>query len=277
MDLTMGWHIPTRIPMTEIQEPSADSRPAGQACEGDTFYKLLAWLSPSFPVGAFAYSHGLEWAVEAGDVGGARDLEVWVGDLLAVGSGRTDGILFAHAHAAALSESWEDLEELSALARALAPSKERRLETLAQGTAFLDAIAKAWPWPGLAAVRDALGVANPGVANPGVGDPASGSLRDEVPYPIAVAAVCAGHGVPVRPALHAYLHAFAANLVSAGVRLIPLGQSDGQRVTAGLSAAVEACLDQALSAPLEALGGIALAADIASMRHETQYTRLFRS
>jgi urease accessory protein len=98
-----------------------------------------------------------------------------------------------------------------------------------------------------------------------------------VAYPVAVGVTAAGHGIALDPALHAFLHAVTANLISAGVRLVPLGQSDGQRVLAALESVVEATAARALATPLEEVGSAALRADLTSLLHETQYTRLFRS
>ncbi len=221
------------------------------------FYRLLAWLSPSYPVGAFAYSHGVEWAVEDGTIRGETELLTWVTDILELGGGRSDGILFCAAHAAVTGGDLERLSEINELALALAPSSERRLETAAQGTAFLSTTLGAWAW------ADA--------------SKAAALLGGETAYPVAVATAAAGHGIPVRPALHAYLHAFAANLVSAGVRLIPLGQSAGQRVLAALEGPVAAAMQEALAGTLDSVGGAVMLADVAAIRHETQYTRLFRS
>nr|WP_286198716.1 urease accessory protein UreF [Mesorhizobium sp. BR1-1-16] len=220
-------------------------------------HRLLAWLSPSFPVGAFSYSHGLEWAIEDGTVTDAPKLEAWVGDILMHGAGRSDAILFAHA-AAAIDDPVA-LRDIVDLAAAFQPGAERRLESLAQGRAFLIAVRAAWPNPALertAAVID------------GVEGPA---------YAVAVAVAAAAHGVPRRPAVHAYLHAFAANIISAGLRAVPLGQTDGQKIIARLGPVVARVVDSVEGLPLEALGGAAFRADIASMKHETQYTRLFRS
>ncbi len=219
-------------------------------------YRLMAWLSPSYPVGAFSHSHGLEWAVEADEVSDAAALESWVEDVLRHGGGRQDAILFTQAHRAAAAGLSAELEEIAELAAALNPSKERRIETLSQGRAFLIATRAAWP-----AEFEPLG------------EPGS----DETAYPVAVAVAAAAHGLPLRPALLAYLHAFAANIVSAGVRLVPLGQTDGQRLIAGLEPVVAEAASAAELATLDDLGGCALLADIASMRHETQYTRLFRT
>lgn len=218
-------------------------------------YRLMTWLSPAYPVGAFSYSHGIEYAVEAGRLPDAESLRLWLTDLLQLGSGRNDAILFRHAFEAA--EDPSALREIAELATAFAASSERRLETTAQGRAFVEATCDAWPTKTLDCLCEAW----------------SGPLA----YPVVVAVAAAGHGLALRASLQAYLQGFAANLVSAGVRLIPLGQRDGQRVIAALEAPIAATLEAALTAPLEDLGGVAVLADLAAMKHETQYTRLFRS
>jgi urease accessory protein len=216
----------------------------------------MIWLSPAYPVGGYSYSHGLEWSVEAGKVGDAATLGAWIEDVLAHGAGRSDAIFLAEAWRAFAAGDAGALELAAELAAALAPSAERRLETLAQGTAFLAATLAAWPKPELEALA------------------AEGR---EVAYPIAVGAATAAHGLPLVETAQAFLQAFAANLFSAGVRLIPLGQSDGLRVLARLEPLIPRVVAGALGASLDDVGGAAIAADIASMRHETQYTRLFRS
>jgi urease accessory protein len=203
---------------------------------------LAAWFSPGYPVGAYSYSHGLEWAVEAGTVTGAASLEAWTRDVLAYGAGRSDAILLARTMEA------EDPASLAELAEALAPSSERRLETMAQGAAFARTTRAAW-----------------GVAVP------------DLPYPVAVGHAARLLGLPPAPTVTLYVQAFAAGIVSAGVRLIPLGQTDGQRITAALLPLVAEVAEAALAVPLDAVGGIALGADLAAMLHETQYTRLYRS
>ena len=116
----------------------------GPAEPGAALMPLMLWLSPAFPVGSFAYSHGLEWAVEAGDIFDARSLGGWPVDLLTFGSPRADAILFASAFRAAEASDWPALLETNDLAVALAASAERRLETTAQGAAFVTAARAAW-------------------------------------------------------------------------------------------------------------------------------------
>ncbi len=212
--------------------------------------RLLTWLSPAFPTGGFAYSHGLEWSVAAGEVGDEAGLRDWIADLLLYGAGRSDAILLRHAHAAGP----RDLAALCALGAALGFGHERRLETLAQGEAFVRAAAP-WPGPRLATLADA----------------------HPVPYPVAVGAVAADHGIAADLAAAAYTQAFAASLVSAAVRLIPLGQSAGLRVVAALEPVIAAVVEETRAAGLDDLGGASFRADIAILKHETQQTRLFRT
>jgi urease accessory protein len=217
----------------------------------------MAWLSPAYPVGAFSYSSGLEWAVEAGDIADAESLRRWLAIVMADGSGFCDAVLFAHAHRSLADPDDLALRTVAELAAALAPSKERFLETTAQGQAFIDATRAAWPCAALDRLEKAW----------------TGPMA----YPVAVAVSAAGHGIAVEPALQAFLHAVAANLISAGVRLVPLGQSDGQRVLAALEPVVAMTARRALTASLDDIGSATVRADLASLRHETQYTRLFRS
>jgi urease accessory protein len=237
--------------------------PAPRVAENDThlpaaaLYRLQAWLSPAYPVGAFSFSSGLEWAVEAGDVIDAASVQRWIAVILADGGGFCDAVFFVHAHCAIEQGDDGALAGVAELAVALAPSKERHLETTAQGSAFLAATRAAWP----CAALDRLVAVGSGPCA----------------YPVAVAAAAAGHGIGVAPALAAFLHALAANLISAGVRLIPLGQTDGQRVLAALEPVIAATAARARATPLDEVGSAAFRADLASLRHETQYTRLFRS
>jgi urease accessory protein len=247
---------PPRHALRARGEGSAGACDQGEI-DSAALYRLMAWLSPAFPVGAFSYSSGIEWAVEAGDIRDAGTLQRWLAVVIAEGGGFCDAAMFANAHRAVESGDHAQLRATAELAVALAPCKERHLETTSQGRAFVEAVRAAWPCAALdrfAAIWDG-----------------------EIAYPVAVAVTVAGHGVPLVPALHAYMHAAAANLISAGVRLIPLGQTDGQRVLAALETVVAAAAVRAMATSLDGIGGAAFRADLAAMRHETQYTRLFRS
>jgi len=214
--------------------------------DGDIL-RLLAWLSPAFPTGAYAYSHGLEWAVETGDVTDSDTLSAWLADVLAHGAGRNDAIVLRHAHRAAADPA--ALAGVAELAAATAPCRERQAETLGQGAAFVLAAA---PW----------------------GTP---TLPARVPYPVAVGAMAGWHGIDEDSAAAGYLQAVTGNLISAAVRLVPLGQSAGLAVLASLEPVVLHIAAATRDATLDDLGGCAFRSDMASMQHETQYTRLFRS
>jgi urease accessory protein len=217
---------------------------------------LFAWLSPTFPIGSFAYSHGLEYVVRHGDMHDANTLRSWLGDLLAHGAIRTDLILASVVARSVLAEDMEDLARASELALALAPSRERHLETTQQGRSFLDMVRAAWPSATLDRLFDA---------------------SDEIAYPVAFGGALAAHRLALGPSLAAYALQFASNLVSAVVRLGTVGQTDGQKVIASLAKPARRAAAFARSAKLDDIGAAAFRLDIASVRHETQYSRLFRS
>lgn len=244
--------------MTTMGMPMAKTTNMGESPAAPAaFYRLLAWMSPAYPVGAFSYSHGIEWAVETGDITDLKTLVDWLGIVLAEGSGLADATFCAHAHRAVTAGDGPALAAVAELALAFQPTRERRLETSAQGNAFMAATEAAWPAAPLALVR--------------------ACWPEAIAYPVAVGAATAAHGIGEATAVHALLHAVAANLISAAVRLVPLGQTDGQRALAALEPVVAATTTAALRLALDDIGGHALRSDIASMRHETQYTRLFRS
>jgi urease accessory protein len=215
------------------------TEPPSEACAVQI---LTAWLSPAYPVGAYSYSHGLEWAVEAGEVADPRSLEAWTAGVLEFGAGRTDAILLRHAYAA------DDPAPLAEFAAALAASAERLTETLQQGAAFARATAAAWELD-----------------------------LPALPYPVALGRAAGLMGLPVDLTATLYLQAFAASLVSAGVRLVPIGQTDGQRITARLLPLAARLAAETAGAGLDDVGGCAVRADLAAILHETQRTRLFRT
>jgi urease accessory protein len=225
--------------------------------ETAALYRLMTWLSPSFPVGAFSYSSGIEWAVEAGDITDAASLHNWLAAVLTDGSGFCDAVLLAQTHCAVTAHDDARLRETAELAAALVPSRERQLETTTQGRAFIEIARSAWHCDGLDQVIAACG--------------------GTIVYPVAVGLVSAAHGIALEPSLHAFLHAVVSNWISAGSRLIPLGQTDSQRVLAQLEPSVAATANRAIAATPDDLGSATFRADLASLRHETQYTRLFRS
>ncbi len=243
--------------MTTNDLAPVDDRREMTGGEAAALYRLMTWLSPAFPVGGFSYSSGIEWAVEAGDIADAGTLRDWLAAMLEDGSGLSDGIFLAHAHRAVETGDDAALCSVAELAAAFVPSRERQLETSAQGRAFIDIARSAWSCAGLEqAIAEAGGT---------------------IVYPVAVGLVSAAHGIPLAPTLHAFLHALTSNWISAGGRLIPLGQTDCQRVLAGLEQVAAATAQRAMSATLDDIGSATFRADLASLRHEAQYTRLFRS
>lgn len=211
--------------------------------EGAALLTLVQWLSPAFPIGAFAYSHGLEAVIAAGDVRDAGALRQWLADVLEFGTGRTDAILLAHA-----LRDGADHAALAALARALAPTAERLQETEELGAALTRA-------------TDAL----------------LGTTSIPLPFPVALGRAAQGLPLPAPQVIALALQAFAAGLVSAAVRFVPLGQTEGQAVLAALHPLFLRLASEAAEAPLSAIGTAAIRADMASARHETLHTRIFRT
>ncbi|AZQ68873.1 urease accessory protein UreF [Silicimonas algicola] len=200
---------------------------------------LAQWLSPAFPVGAFAYSQGLEVAIRDGHIADAKGLTLWVEDVLDHGAGRSDAILLAAA--------WRG-EDVDEVARAFQPTAERLRETERMGEAFSRTVRAVW----------GLGVA-------------------DAPYPVVVGRAAALRGIAVEDTAALYLHAAAATLVSVAVRLVPLGQTEGQAVLASVTPLCERIAREAANSTLDDLSSSTFLADIASMRHETLEPRIFQS
>lgn len=219
-------------------------------------HRLLTWSSPGYPTGAFSYSHGLEWAVESGAVSRLEDLLQYVTAVLTRAGGWVDAVLFAHAWRAL--DRPTALDEVARRAVAFRGGAETALESRQQGEAFLEVTRKAWPHPALEAFADR-------------------QRGTPVAHSVVVAIACAAHGIALPPALYSYLHAFAANLVSAGARLVPIGQTQAQIAIARLTPVIGQVCTTAQETTLEDLGTAAPAIELCSLRHETQYTRLFRS
>lgn len=219
--------------------------------------ELLIWLSPAFPVGAFAFSHGLERLAEASAVRDRHTLGDWLDDLSSRGSLRNDLILLARAWRAARVADHAGLDDVAELAAAMCPTPERQLETLTQGGGFAAAILAAWDCASVRGLQE--------------------RHRARIAYPVAVGAATADRGVALEATLQAFAVAFATNIVSAAIRLGVIGQFDGQRVLAAALPALRRAATLAATSTLADLGGAMFASDIASLEHETQYTRLFRS
>jgi len=208
-------------------------------------HKLMAWLSPTYPIGAFSYSHGLEYAIESGDVTSAIQLRDWVADILKFGSGRNDAILLSLAHCA---KTDDDLSELAILAAALCPSAERYVETTAQGAAFCKVTSHVYE-----------------------------ADLSPMSLPVAIGAAASSEGIELTDTLPLYLHSFAANIITAGVRFIPIGQTEGQKVLHELFGVIDDVSLEAMASNKKDLGSACFLGDIASMKHETMTTRIFRT
>lgn len=223
---------------------------ADRAFGRQALLRLMAWLSPAFPVGSFSYSAGFESALVDGHVKDGDGVERWIQLLLAHGGLRNDAILLAEAHR--LQRQQRSLHELMALATALAGSAERQAEITRLGEAFVQA-ASAWP------------------------DPAITRLAGPVPYCVAVGAVSAAHGVDPGDAVAAFLHAQVAQYVSVAVRLGVIGQTQGLAILSASEAPILAAAGDYVLLGLDDLGSATIIADMLSMRHEVQYSRLFQS
>lgn len=206
---------------------------------------LAQWFSPCYPVGSFAYSHGLEWAVEAGRITGADTLQNWLTDILRHGAGYNDALFLVAAFGA---DGDAMLVEIDAKCRAFAASKERLMEADLQGAAFCKITGDVW----------AQSIAG-------------------LTYPVAVGRAAALTDLPLNLTLRMYLHAFVSNLVAAAMRLMPMGQTEGQRLIKTLTPLLSGIAENAISGTLDDLSSTAFMADIAAMKHENQYSRIFRT
>ena len=215
--------------------------------------RLQTWLSPAFPTGSFAYSHGLEAAINDQLVRGPKTVIIWLQSLLHHGGGWSDGVLFAQSWEASHREQIENLHGINELALALQPTRERWLEATQQGKAFCDAAA-IWPYPILEKLQN-----------------------NQPVLPVVAGALFGVSGIDKSDALASYLNAFTSNLVWICVRLIPLGQSEGLSIIAEMETDIIEASEKAMNANLDDIGGCAFVSDIASMNHENMTTRIFRS
>lgn len=218
---------------------------------------LTTWLSPAFPIGAFSYSHGMETEIADGRLRSADAVAGWVEPILTFGSGWNDAVLLAEAYRATELADWKRLVAVAQLGSAMSPSAERHLEASSLGVAFLKAVQSGWSTSALDAAVEAVGGA--------------------APYPVAVGLCAGARELPLEPALALYLNGFVSTLVSVAVRLVPLGQTAGLKIVAGLQPRIADMAARAAASSLDDLGSATMLSDIASMRHETLYSRVFRS
>lgn len=223
--------------------------------------RLQNWFSPAFPIGSFSYSHSLEMVIDNGVITELDDLVQWIEDTLEFGSARTDAILFAEAwHSVSDVFDESRFVEVTEIGAAMRNTSELALESTAQGASFISIISSLTIGVKIEAVKATL---------------ENSGIRPAIP--IVSGATCAAHNLPLEPSLIAYLNSFCAMLIAAATKLIPLGQTDAQRATLSVEKAVLATARRALKLKLEDIGGATAMTDIYSMRHETQYSRMFRS
>jgi urease accessory protein len=250
MDMAMGTIITTTTAITAT--PMADSE----------LFDLMTWMSPAWPIGAFAHSSGLEWAVEAGHVTDRESTRQWLVSLIEYGAIHNDLVIFVHAWRAVRSGDAQALREVAELALASQTGHERRVESFSQGAAFRRIALSTTEGLDLERLLAELDA-------------------DDLAYPVAAAILFACRDIDLRAGLTAWLHGAVSNLISAAQRLVPLGQTDGQLVLRDCRPAVFTAVEDACALPdgdpFDALGGCTLLADIGCMAHETQYTRLFRT
>ena len=273
-------------------------------------YRLLAWLSPSFPIGAFSYSHGLESVAARGAIHDRATLQSWIVAIVAQGSGRMDADILRDAYRAALAEDAAALDAANIRGLAYRATAELALESTQQGGAFFVAWEAAWDdvflqvvasendpsppfrgeregpiaerWEGeVGGIGERSGIPHltPALSAPEGGEGVKSSVLalQNICLPAALGAAAARAGIALDDALLGYLQAFTANLMSAGLRLGIIGQTDGQRILAALEPVVAAAAQAALDRDPADFGAATFAVDLASMAHETQYSRLFRS
>jgi urease accessory protein len=209
--------------------------------EAQQLLLLLNWMSPAFPIGAYAYSHGLEWAIESGHVKTSQDVEDWISDVITRGSGWNDAVLFV--------QEFEN-QNVNELALALCSSRERHLETTQLGAAFVIAASIFSPFE---------------------------AAESEIAYPVAAARACKAMQLDVNHALLAFLQGFSNALISVAVRLVPIGQTAGLRIMKNLMPIVLETANRASIASLDDLGSCTVHSDVAAMKHETQHSRIFRT
>jgi urease accessory protein len=217
---------------------------------------LQSWLSPTFPNGAYSYSHGLEWAVEAGYIHDCSSLVDWLEADLCYGSGRNEAVFFSEAYRCTVNDDRVELMQVAEVAAASRGTSEFALESLQQATACLNTLRQIWPDQILDFLRE---------------------IKFQPVLAVVLGARAARERISASVALPAFLHSYVANLVIAGVKLIPLGQTGGQLAIAKLEHAVLSVSTQGTCGTLDDLGSAGFMVELASIAHETQYTRLFRS
>jgi len=207
--------------------------------------RLLQLASPTLPVGAYSYSQGLEAAIDAGIVGDAASAEQWIGDVMEFSIARMEApILFR------LIKNPSETQTLNAAFLASRETAELRAETVQMGYS-------------LNRLLPSLGV--------------SPLSLEEPAFPAVFAAAVTAWDIDPHDGLQAYLWSWLENQVMAAVKAVPLGQTDGQRMLLSLANRIPAAVDSAIAVRDDDIGSFAPGFAMLSSKHETQYSRLFRS
>jgi urease accessory protein len=219
--------------------------------------RLLRLASPVLPVGAFSYSQTLEWAVEDGSVKDVDTAQKWISNALTLSIARCEAPVWLRLLNAWNNRDLDNIQYWNDFFLASREGAELRAETLQMGRAMRTLIARSNEFSThICEWLEAI---------------------EEPTYPTAFAAAISGWQIEPRAALTAYLWAWAENQVVAAMKLIPLGQTDGQRLVATLIDKIPATLDAVFACEDDDIGTLAHGVAIASAQHETQYSRLFRS
>tara|TARA_B100001248_G_scaffold129623_1_gene97190 strand:- start:147 stop:860 length:714 start_codon:yes stop_codon:yes gene_type:complete len=220
-------------------------------------HTVLTWFSPSYPIGSYAYSHGLEYAVEEGLVKDPQTLLGWIRDLLFFGTGYNDSIIINSIYDSVANDNCVEFDYISQIANAIKPTKEIALESYQQGVSFKNILMDVYSNSNLTFYLN--------------------RLDDCITYPSVVGVAGGIFEVEKKLLLHSYLHAFTSNILSAALRIMPIGQTEIQKIIFQMKGNVEEMTNKSLGLSLSDLGSSVFISDWASSKHQNQYTRLFRS
>ena len=201
---------------------------------------LFSWFSPNFPIGSFNFSHGLEAAVEMKFIHDSFTLENWISNLITDGSGKTDVILLSNAYRG---------KNINELALALCPSKERWIESIKLGKSFSKNIRDNWSY----------------------------NIEDDLTFPVALGKAGSFFSIPLDQLLIIFLQSFASNLITFGIKHIPLGQSAGQKILINLIPVIQAQSMKYKNYDITDIGSSAFISDLASMYHENLKNRIYQT
>ena len=229
----------------------------------NALYKLLSWFSSVYPIGSFNYSHGLEYAIERDLIKTREQLEEWIRGVILFGTGRVDALLFKTGYDLlqnGMFASEVQLNELIFISNAFKTTPELWTESYRQGEAALKILIDTYDFFELKQLQNQLK-----------------KLNKKPVLAVVFGIACAACQLPFEESLCSFLHAFISNVVMAGTKLIPLGQTDSQKIIMNLQSSLVTLIRQIQELTLEDIGSATPMLDWTSAHHETQYTRLFQS